>query len=85
MRKKIVAYRLDDFERRLTFFTDNIAMFVSNPAFKNEMRRFLPVDVYGRTLGKEKFEGFLINTLQKFFKSLNHSLYGGGAESEFLL
>jgi hypothetical protein len=47
------------------------------------MKRFLPTDVYDRTLGKEKFEGFLVNTVTGLFKELKQKLYGQQIEPEF--
>ena len=81
--KKVNDYRLDDFEQRLDQLIRNIPEMVSGGGLKTEMRRFIPADVYERTLGKEKFESYLSGTLQKLFSRLKGELYGEGELPEF--
>ncbi len=85
VRKKVADYRLNDFEVGLERLIQNLPEMIANGAFKNEMRRFLPNDVFQRTLGKEKFEGFLQGSLHKLFSSLRAGLYGVEPSSEFVL
>ena len=40
---------------------------------------------YDRTLGKEKFEGYLLGVLQKQFSLLITKLYGDSLTSEFIM
>lgn len=83
VQRKIVDYRLTDFPDRLELMIHKLPDIISGTDFKNEMKRFLPTDVYDRTLGKEKFEGFLINTVMELFKELKQKLNGQQIESEF--
>ncbi|WP_257296747.1 nucleotidyl transferase AbiEii/AbiGii toxin family protein [Endozoicomonas sp. YOMI1] len=83
VKNKVNDYRLDDFEQRLDQLIPNITEMVSGGGLKAEMRRFLPSDVYERTLGKEKFESYLSGTLQKLFSRLRGALYGEGESPEF--
>jgi hypothetical protein len=83
VQRKIADYRLTDYPDRLESMINKIPGIVTGTDFKNEMKRFLPTDVYDRTLGKEKFEGFLINTVTGLFKELKQKLYGQQIEPEF--
>jgi len=83
VQRKIADYRLTDYPNRLESMINKIPGIVTGIDFKNEMKRFLPTDVYDRTLGKEKFEGFLVNTVTGLFKELKQKLYGQQIEPEF--
>ncbi|GAA4649894.1 nucleotidyl transferase AbiEii/AbiGii toxin family protein [Kistimonas scapharcae] len=85
VKKKIVDYKLDDFDERLVLLIQNIPAMVTDGALKKEMRRFLPNDVYERTLGKEKFESFLVGSLQTLFEGLKKEFYGGDASPDFIM
>lgn len=83
VQRKIADYRLTDFPDRLELMIHKLPGIISGTDFKNEMKRFLPTDVYDRTLGKEKFEGFLINTVTGLFTELKQKLNGSQPEPEF--
>jgi predicted nucleotidyltransferase component of viral defense system len=83
VQRKIADYRLPDYPDRLELMIEKLPNIVTGSDFKNEMKRFLPTDVYDRTLGKEKFEGFLVNTVTGLFKELKQKLYGQETEAEF--
>ncbi len=83
VQRKIADYRLPDYPDRLELMIEKLPNIVTGSDFKNEMKRFLPTDVYDRTLGKEKFEGFLVNTVTGLFKELKQKLYGQETEPEF--
>jgi predicted nucleotidyltransferase component of viral defense system len=83
VQRKIADYRLPDYPDRLELMIEKLPNIVTGSDFKNEMKRFLPTDVYDRTLGKEKFEGFLVNTVTGLFKELKQKLYGRETEPEF--
>lgn len=85
VQRKITDYRLVDYPDRLELMINKIPDIVASTDFKNEMKRFLPTDVYDRTLGKEKFEGFLVNTVTGLFKKLKQTLSGQQVEPEFRL
>lgn len=86
VKKKVDDYRLDDFgsfEQRLDQLIKNIPEMVSDGRLKTEMRRFIPSDVYERTLGKEKFSSYLSGTLNQLFSGLKGELYGKVEPPEF--
>lgn len=83
VQRKIADYRLTDYSGMLELMINKLPDIVTGSDFKNEMKRFLPTDVYDRTLGKEKFEGFLINTVTGLFTELKQKLNGQQIESEF--
>lgn len=83
VQRKIADYRLPDYPDRLELMIEKLPNIVTGSDFKNEMKRFLPTDVYDRTLGKDKFEGFLVNTVTELFKELKQKLHGQETEAEF--
>lgn len=85
VRLKIGDYRLANYSDMLDSMISRIPNIVANHAFKEEMKRFLPTDVYDRTLGKEKFQGFLIRTTTDLLKELKQKLYGQQSTPAFLM
>lgn len=85
VQRKIADYRLTDYSGMLELMINKLPNIITGSDFKNEIKRFLPTDVYDRTLGKEKFEGFLINTVTGLFTELKQKLYGQQPKSEFLM
>ena len=61
---KIEDYQLHDFDTMLSDLIKRLPTLVSDKAFVDEMRRFLPTDVFERTLALEKFQIYLRNTFQ---------------------
>lgn len=50
------------------------------------MRRFLPRDVFDRTLGRDKFLAYLNQTLDELLAKLQKGLFGGQSDSnEFVM
>ncbi len=47
------------------------------------MKRFLPTDVFDRTLAQDKFQVYLQNTLAKLFKTVSNELLGNVTNNEF--
>lgn len=73
--RKIEDYRQPDYPALLDRIIAEVPPIVAGAAFKNEMKRFVPGDVYERTLGKEKFERFLVSSIINLFEELRHRLY----------
>jgi predicted nucleotidyltransferase component of viral defense system len=67
VKRKIDDYKLDDYQNMLENLIQRLPEIVQDDSFLIEMRRFLPNDVFERTLGKEKFKVYLSNTLMKLF------------------
>lgn len=83
---KLNDYKLNNFEELLSLRLDSLASIISSSAFKEEMKRFIPTNIYQRTLGQEKFTSYLNQTLRRLLAELMQSLYGEpDAELEFEL
>ena len=83
--QKVDDYRLLNYPDMLDSIIARSPTIVAGTAFKDEMKRFLPTDVYDRTLDKEKFEGFLISSITGLYKELRQKLYNRQSKPEFLL
>lgn len=60
-----------------------LAALIKSDAFIAEMKRFLPTDVFDRTLAWEKFQVYLTSTLIKLFKTVQDELSGKVSTVEF--
>lgn len=54
---------------------ENIPIIVHGDKFKTEMLRFLPSDVFERTLAKAKFTEYLVQTISSLLNTLKSQLY----------
>lgn len=81
--RKITDYQLDTYENMLTNLLQRLPALVTSDAFVAEMKRFLPSDVFERTLAQPKFQTYLQNTLIKLFTSVQNQLLGNGNTPEF--
>jgi hypothetical protein len=61
---KISDYHESDYSEKLNKMIRQLNEIVRSQEFKNEMSRFIPLEVLERTLQKEKFIDFLINENQ---------------------
>lgn len=77
VRRKLEDCRLPDDAAMFDDLAARIPGLVAGMEFKNEMRRFLPSDVYGRTFGSEKFEGFLVGAVAGLFEELKQGFDDG--------
>lgn len=80
---KVSDYKLEHFNKMLENFLDRLPSIVSSEAFIAEMKRFLPTDVFDRTLAQDKFQVYLQNTLAKLFKTVSNELLGNVTNNEF--
>ncbi|MGI9280008.1 MAG: nucleotidyl transferase AbiEii/AbiGii toxin family protein [Endozoicomonas sp.] len=84
--RKIKDYQLTDFEQALTERIESFSKILASGELESEMKRFIPTDVYDRTLAKDKFLGYLDITLHELFKQLQSRLYAEPDKgNEFLL
>lgn len=83
VQQKLVDYKLNDYEAMLNDLIQRLPQLVQSDNFVNEMQRFLPTDVYDRTLGKSKFQAYLSNTLVKLFTEVRRALFSNGGGNEF--
>ncbi len=59
--QKVRQYHVGDYPKLVDDFRQRLPEIVHGRAFKEQMMRFLPVDVLDRTLHKEKFNDLLVN------------------------
>lgn len=76
LKKKIEDYQLNDYEERVSDLILKLPAIMQGSGLKNEMKRFLPSNVYQRTMGKSEFNLYLEDTLKGVFQDaveeLNH-------------
>lgn len=65
IRLKLADYNIPDYQLMLESRIASLDEIVAGAAFQNEMKRFLPTNVYDRTLGQDKFKSFMLNSLKK--------------------
>lgn len=85
VRYKIADYKLDAYEAMLSGLIERLPALVSSSEFTGEMKRFLPTDVFERTLAKEKFQIYLRNTLLTLFRSVESQLLGNTPAPDFVM
>ncbi|TGO02630.1 hypothetical protein PN36_21630 [Candidatus Thiomargarita nelsonii] len=56
---------------------------ITGKVFKEEMKRFIPMDVQERTLLKDKFYDFLSNEIRGLLSEVQRQLIGDSAEDDF--
>ena len=83
VKNKVSDYKLEHFNKMLDNFLDRLPDIVSSEAFIAEMKRFLPTDVFDRTLAQDKFQVYLQNMLAKLFKTVSNELLGNVTNNEF--
>jgi hypothetical protein len=76
IRLKLLDYKIPYYQLMLESRIASLDDIVANASFKNEMKRFLPTNVYNRTLGQEKFKSFMLSSLKKMLTELNTELFG---------
>ncbi|WP_447927952.1 nucleotidyl transferase AbiEii/AbiGii toxin family protein [Vreelandella sp. EE27] len=74
VKRKINDYRLEDYPARLGSMISRIPDIISSRGFNNEMERFLPYDVYARTLGQDKFQSYMSTTLTSLLTTVQAAL-----------
>ncbi|MEX0444696.1 nucleotidyl transferase AbiEii/AbiGii toxin family protein [Xenorhabdus sp. SGI246] len=83
VKKKIADYKLTNFTTLLEQCRQSLPEVITGQAFMAEMERFLPNDVFTRTLGNEKFIPYLISSLEELFKKLQLLLSNNNDQPEF--
>lgn len=80
---KLNDYKITDFHSMLSTKIEQLPKIVVSQEFIQEMKRFIPTNVFDRTLGQEKFTQYLINTITGMLKELDAALYGDELNPEF--
>ncbi|QQG29306.1 nucleotidyl transferase AbiEii/AbiGii toxin family protein [Pectobacterium carotovorum] len=86
IRLKLADYKIPDYQFMLESRIASLDEIVAGAAFHNEMKRFLPTNVYDRTLGQDKFKSFMLGALKKMLTEVHTKLFGSSTpEHEFKL
>lgn len=64
VKNKIVDYQVSDYIGKLDAMKQQLPEIIHSQAFKDEIVRFIPVDVQQRTINKDKFLDFLVLEIQ---------------------
>jgi predicted nucleotidyltransferase component of viral defense system len=73
--KKINDYKIQDFQGKLERMISMVPDIVAGSSFQDEMRRFIPSSVYQRTLGQNKFQSYLVDTVSELLARVNEDLF----------
>jgi hypothetical protein len=74
VRQKIRDYGISDYQDRLEAMERRLPDIIYGQQFKEEMARFIPMDVQERTLRKDKFYDFLVVEIRGLLQSLKENL-----------
>jgi len=86
IRLKLADYKIPDYQLMLESRIASLDGIVAGAAFHNEMKRFLPTNIYDRTLGQDKFKSFMLGALKKMLTEVHTKLFGSSTpEPEFKL
>ncbi|WP_027710973.1 nucleotidyl transferase AbiEii/AbiGii toxin family protein [Dickeya chrysanthemi] len=75
IRMKLADYNIPDYQQLLESRIASLDEIVASAEFHNEMKRFLPNNVYDRTLGQSKFKSFMLSALKKLLTELHTQLF----------
>ncbi len=71
---KVHDYQVIDYESLLNNSIDQIVNHINSKPFIDEIKSLLPTDEFERTLGRPKFNEFMISTVQGLFEEVRDSL-----------
>lgn len=83
--KKIQDYRIPNYDELLVHRLQSIDQIVGDGRFDAEMRRFLPSEVFDRTLGRGEFTSYLSHRLKTLLAALQQDLNGNSGGEMFLM
>ena len=72
--RKIADYRIDGYPALLDSLLQRAPSIIAGQAFQDEMKRFLPLDDYQRSLENPKFERFLSRSILDLYRELRSKL-----------
>ncbi|MRT05149.1 nucleotidyl transferase AbiEii/AbiGii toxin family protein [Ewingella americana] len=78
VRKKLIDYKTQDFAQKLQSRMDSLEEIISAGIFQEEMKRFIPPQIYAATLAKEEFSTYLLGSLTELLMELKNDLYAKG-------
>ncbi len=74
IKAKLLDYKVDDYCEKLEKMKSKIPDIIHGKEFREQLSRFIPLEVQERTLLKEKFHLFLINETNALFQELSSLL-----------
>jgi predicted nucleotidyltransferase component of viral defense system len=80
VQKKVNDYKIPAFNDLLRTRIESLPIIINDGTLGAEMRRFLPTDVFDRTLGTDKFRVYVTNTLTQLHTQLSKALSGDEAD-----
>ncbi len=75
VQRKLEDYNTENYNGLLGDMIQRLPEIIQSDGFKDEMGRFLPEDVWARTMGKEKFYGFLTNAVVRLLQDTKNEIY----------
>lgn len=78
IKSKIDDYEADDYLDYLHSTIDNLPKIIASTDFKQEMKRFLPLTVQGRTLDRTGFDQFLADSVGQLLSEVGQMLEAPG-------
>jgi len=76
VKKKLKDYKTDGFEDKLQIRIDSLAEIISGGKFHQEMKRFIPANIYESSLADERFSRYLHESLTELLTQLQKELFG---------
>lgn len=77
IQSKIRDYKADNYLGKLDDRAAHLEDIIHGKAFRDEMSRFIPMDIQERTLQKEKFLVYLTNEIQQLLSKVRHLITVG--------
>ena len=75
VKNKIADYYLTDFRQRLEHRLDILPSAITSKPFRDEMSRFLDKKTIERTLERNGFVDYMVDTIQKLLNQVLEALY----------
>lgn len=75
LQRKIEDYKISTYEIFLQKLIDRLPNIIQSPEFRQQMSRFIPIDVQSNTLSKSKFYPFLTKKITQIFTQVKLNLH----------
>lgn len=85
VRKKLNDYNVKEYLEKLQGMKERLPEIIQGKQFRDQMSRFIPMEIQDRTLLKEKFYPFLIRQTEDLFEELVGHMGGNGTVDDFLM
>jgi len=80
---KINDYTISDYPQKVDKMIERLDEIVRGNEFREQMSRFIPLDVQERTLQKNKFFTFLVKETKSLLSDVKNATLGGALDDEF--